>query len=145
MKHKTYFLVFLQILLMVAFPFTGQFVARNFILRLIETFGGVLAVWSIAVMMRHSRFSGFPEPKQGAKLLDRGPYRYIRNPMYSSILLVMAVVTIDHFTLLRLAIFVLEAAVLISKIKVEESLLPHAFRGYAEYKKRTRRLIPFIY
>jgi protein-S-isoprenylcysteine O-methyltransferase Ste14 len=141
----TALLVYLQLLLMILFFIATPPLAQNMILFIIELFAIALGAWAIVHMVFNSRFSGRPEPAQSARLLSTGPFTYIRNPMYSAVLLWTGTLLLDYFTLLRLTIFVLLAVVLLKKISIEENLLPEKFKGYAAYKSRTRRLIPFIY
>lgn len=142
---KSYLLVFFQLLFLFLFFATGPVFAGNLVLFVIEHAAIILGVWAIIHMKRKSKFNGLPQPAREAKLLSTGPYTYIRNPMYAAWLLVMGVLLIDLYTPLRLVIFILEIAVLLTKISVEEKLLSEKFKGYAVYKARTKRLIPFVY
>lgn len=145
MKKTSSLLVFLQKLFILLFLISGPLVAKNIVLLIIELFAGVLITWAIITMVRKSKFRVDPEPAQNARMLDTGPYTYIRNPMYTAGLLFTGALVLDHFTILRFTIFILLTVVLLKKISVEEQLLPQKFSGYAAYKSRTRRLIPFIY
>ena len=124
---------------------TGPLFANNEILYLIEIACIALGIWAIVIMKRKSKFSGLPEPKQNAHLLETGPYKYIRNPMYSAVMLGFGALLLDFFTPFRLLIYILEIFVLLKKITIEEQLLQEKFKDYASYKSRTKRLIPFIY
>jgi protein-S-isoprenylcysteine O-methyltransferase Ste14 len=145
MKNKSSLLVFLQKLFILLFLISGPLVAKNMYLLIIELLAIALGAWAIITMVRKSKFRVDPEPAQNARLLDTGPYTYIRNPMYSALILGFGALVLDSFTWLRFTIFLLEAVVILKKISVEETLLPEKFRGYAAYKSRTRRLIPFVY
>ncbi|MCX6792302.1 MAG: isoprenylcysteine carboxylmethyltransferase family protein [Candidatus Gottesmanbacteria bacterium] len=145
MKNKSTLLVFLQKLFILLFLISGPLLAKNTYLLTIELFAIALGAWAIITMMRKSKFSDHPEPAQNARLLDTGPYRYIRNPMYSAILLGFGALLLDSFSLVRLSIYIVEAVILLKKISIEETLLPEKFKGYPAYKSRTRRLIPFLY
>jgi protein-S-isoprenylcysteine O-methyltransferase Ste14 len=145
MKNKSSLLVFLQKLFILLFLISGPLVAKNIYLLIIELIAIALGAWAILTMVRKSKFRVDPEPAQKAHLLDTGPYTYIRNPMYSAIILGFGVLVLDTFTLLRFSIYILEVVVLLKKISVEEQLLPQKFPGYAIYKSRTYRLIPFVY
>jgi protein-S-isoprenylcysteine O-methyltransferase Ste14 len=144
MKY-TNLLVFLQILFLFLFLISGSLIAKNFYLQIVELGALVLIVWAGSIMMKHSKIRVAPEPAQNARLLETGPYRYIRNPMYFSGLSFMGALILDHFTILRLTIAILITIVLLKKISIEEKLLTEKFKGYTAYKSRTKRLIPFIY
>lgn len=145
MKNTSTLLVFLQKLFILLFLISGPLVAKNIYLLVIELLAIALGAWAIMTMVRKSKFRVDPEPSQNAHLLETGPYTYIRNPMYTAILLGFGALVLDSFTLLRFSIYILEAIVLLKKISVEEQLLPQKFPGYEDYKKRTRRLLPFLY
>jgi protein-S-isoprenylcysteine O-methyltransferase Ste14 len=145
MKNKSNLLVFLQKLFILLFLISGPLLAKNMYLLIIELFAIALGAWAVIHMVARSKFIDHPEPAQKARLLDTGPYTYIRNPMYSAILLGFGALVLDSFTLLRFTIFVLETIVILKKISIEEQLLPQKFSGYEVYKSRTRRLIPFLY
>ena len=65
--------------------------------------------------------------------------------MYAAIILAMALLVADNFTLTRLVLFLMETFVLLQKIGIEEKLLAKKFKAYASYKAHTKRLIPFVY
>jgi len=75
----------------------------------------------------------------------RGPYRFIRHPMYAALLLVGAALTLDQPSPMRLAALAVLLAVILVKLHYEERLLGAAFPEYARYKQETSRLIPFVY
>lgn len=79
-------------------------------------------------------------------LIVRGPYRYTRNPMYFSVILLWigSWIALDLTPLLISTLFVLSVLYLII-IPLEERELREIFgEQYEEYAKRVRKLIPFI-
>jgi len=145
MKTDYSLIVFFQLLLITLFLFTGPVFANNIILLGIELCAIILGVWGVLHMWVKSKFRALPAPDDHAKLLATGPYKYIRNPMYTAIILAMALLVADNFTLTRLVLFLMETFVLLQKIGIEEKLLAKKFKAYAYYKAHTRRLIPFVY
>lgn len=80
------------------------------------------------------------------KLVQEGPYRYIRHPAYSGILLGalgMGLMMGNWASLL--AIVGSMFAGLLYRINVEEQALRQGIAGYDEYAHQTFRLIPFIF
>jgi len=78
------------------------------------------------------------------ELVTSGPYRYVRHPIYTGVLLAMlgTALVIGSwwfvFFLFGFAYFVYSAI-------TEERLLEKEFPGsYSEYKKRTKMLIPYV-
>ena len=95
-----------------------------------------------AASLRPSNFSVLPEPVADGALIERGPYRRVRHPMYAAVLLAGAGAVIangDAIHALWLALLVL---VLRTKIGREERLLCERYPGYAEYRRRVKALVP---
>ncbi|MBM4153684.1 MAG: isoprenylcysteine carboxylmethyltransferase family protein [Lentisphaerae bacterium] len=106
--------------------------------------GVALGVWAV-VAMRPSRVTPWPEPRADAELVVRGPYAWIRHPMYASLLLAGAGLVAHTFTAGRLAALLLLAPVLCLKMWIEERALRARLPGYAAYALRTKRVVPFVF
>lgn len=107
--------------------------------------GAGLGVWAVATMGL-SNFNVVPDVKPTAKLVNQKlPYRVIRHPMYSSVLLICLGLMFQPFSDVKLILFILLAIVLDTKAKYEEQLLRQKFPEYAEYQARTQRFVPPIY
>jgi len=104
----------------------------------------LLAIWAI-VTMQKSKLRIFPEPAEHAVLITNGPYRFIRHPMYTAVILGCIGLLIAHFTLLRLVVLMVLTAVLIFKLTWEEDMLLLKFKAYQQYRNRTSRLVPFLF
>lgn len=87
----------------------------------------------------------FPEPKDNIRLVTRGPYRFIRHPMYTSVLLTTVSFVIESQTFFPFIVWLLLFCILLIKIHIEEKLLMQRVLTYSEYKKRTWKLIPFLF
>jgi protein-S-isoprenylcysteine O-methyltransferase Ste14 len=81
------------------------------------------------------------------KVIRKGPYRFIRHPAYSGWLLMCLGYGIALQNWLSvLAAFLLPLTALLYRIHVEEPVLASAFGSeYADYRKHTKRLIPWIW
>lgn len=106
--------------------------------------GLLLGIWAI-LTMRTSKLNILPEVRSESTLITSGPYRYIRHPMYSSVLLVGTGVVIQQVSFVRMLLFLLLFFVLLLKIRYEESLLLKKFPEYTDYMKYTKRLLPGIF
>ena len=81
------------------------------------------------------------------RVIDTGPYRYIRHPSYSGALLEFLGLALCLQNLAALAAIMIPVAVSFSyRIRVEEAVLAAALgENYRWYMRHTRRLIPGIY
>jgi protein-S-isoprenylcysteine O-methyltransferase Ste14 len=101
-----------------------------------------LAVWARVYLGRNW---GMPMTrKDEPELVTSGPYRFVRHPIYSGILLALL------GTALAVNLYVLVAAAIIGayfvySAKVEEGLMIDSFpTAYPSYRARTKMLIPFV-
>jgi protein-S-isoprenylcysteine O-methyltransferase Ste14 len=105
--------------------------------------GAALVGLGIAALGRN--LSAVPRPIPGATLVERGPYRLVRHPMYAGAVLVAFGWALSVHGILTLGY---AAALLVFfdvKARREERWLCEKVAGYAAYQLRARRLIPFIY
>jgi len=81
------------------------------------------------------------------RLVDTGPYRALRHPSYTGLLLALVGlgIALDNWLSL-LALFALPLIGILVRIRVEEAALSDALGGsYASYAARTDRLIPGVW
>ncbi len=104
----------------------------------------LLVFWAI-VTMKKSKLRILPEPSPHATLVTNGPYRFIRHPMYTAILMGSAGLLIHQFSWFRLFILIALAMVLVAKLTWEERMLLQKFEAYRDYMRRSKRLLPFIF
>ena len=105
--------------------------------------GGVIGLWSFLVMGL-GNIRAFPEIPQRGRLVVDGPYRWVRHPMYTSLLLVTLAWTVEHPLPFRLILWIGLVVTLWVKLRHEEQLLLARFPSYERYRRETKRLIPFL-
>ena len=122
---------------------TGEIIPSKKILLLLLILSLLIGFWAIVEMK--FRFNIFPALLSNSSLVTSGPYRFIRNPMYTSIIFMMLILLINDFSYPRLIIWIFLILIFIAKINIEEKILLKEFTSYPEYKAKTKRLIPFIF
>ena len=148
MTAKNYLLsfsfVFIQFLCLIVIFLSGPLMARQPVLLVLETLGLILGVWAILVM-RIGHFNIAPDLLRGSTLVTSGPYRFIRHPMYSSLLLVSLAVVLDAFTVPRGIVWLILLVNMLLKLRYEENMLRGQLEGYDAYRQQSKRLIPFLF
>lgn len=84
--------------------------------------------------------------KEGHRVIDTGPYRLVRHPIYTGIILASLGLAGIGATTLGIAGFLLSSAGFWIKARLEERFLSAELgaEAYAAYKARTPMLIPFL-
>src|SRR5256885_12077305 len=106
--------------------------------------GVLVRQWAIAVLGRF--FSLTVRVAEDHRVIDKGPYRLVRHPSYSGVLITfiglsLAVQSLGALLVL-LSVFVVSYGY---RMRVEEkALLAELGEDYSNYMKRTKRLIPYI-
>ncbi len=103
-----------------------------------------LGVWTLAYN-RPGNFNIRPEPKASGRLVTGGPYRDMRNPMYSAVLLFAAAEVVAYADPWKIGCWLILALVLLAKALLEERGLRERHAGYAEYARRVHRFIPGLF
>jgi len=107
--------------------------------------GLLLRWWAIITLGRFFTVDVAIEPDH--ELIERGPFRMVRHPSYTGVLLAFVglALTLGNWAAL-LAILVPIGAAFIHRMNVEESALSGALGPqYTDYMRRTNRLVPFLY
>jgi protein-S-isoprenylcysteine O-methyltransferase Ste14 len=114
--------------------------------------GGAVMLLGVAVVIagsielrRAAAFTVLPDPRPGGKLVETGPYRYIRNPIYAGLILASLGWALMRLSVLATLAAVFLAVVLDLKRRREEQWLVERFPGYAAYRERTKAFVPFVY
>ena len=101
--------------------------------------------WAIAVLGKSFTFD--VAIQSGQKVVESGPYRYIRHPSYTGALMTQVGIGLALGNWAGLfALMVCMVAAYTYRISVEEEALASALgEPYKRYMQRTRRLIPFLF
>lgn len=105
----------------------------------------VLLAWSAARQLgKQWRFQA--AISEGHELITTGPYRWLRHPIYSSMLM-MLVATVLAWTWWPLGVAAITFYVIGTEIRVkaeEQLLTAHFGQQYMDFRRRTSAYIPFI-
>ncbi len=102
------------------------------------------AIWSRIKL--GTNWSGYVTYKEGHELVTTGPYRFVRHPIYTSMIM-MFIGTALFYQSLPIAFFLaVIATFLILRMKREEEIMTKLFgKEYADYVRTTKKIVPFIY
>ena len=103
--------------------------------------GVALGIATLAVN-RIGNFNIHPAPKASGLLIETGPYRYVRHPMYVAVLLVAAGLAACDAVAWKWLLWAVLAAVLRLKASLEETMLKRTYPDYAAYCGRTGAFVP---
>jgi protein-S-isoprenylcysteine O-methyltransferase Ste14 len=111
----------------------------------------VLIVWSISLLRRFGRprptaeESPMFELEHTGKLVTTGIYRYIRHPMYASLLFLAWGALLKSVSISTVVLAGIATLALVATAKAEEAEDMVRFgQAYRDYMKRTHRFVPFL-
>jgi protein-S-isoprenylcysteine O-methyltransferase Ste14 len=84
--------------------------------------------------------------EQTTRLVTIGAYRYIRHPMYASLLCLAWGIFLKHVTLSTTILVILASLALYVTARVEENEnIKHFGQSYLQFIEKTKRFIPFLW
>ena len=118
--------------------------AIGIIADLIALAGFIVVVWARTTL--GGNWSPTVALKENHEIIKRGPYAYVRHPMYSGLLLMALGTAIFFGHAFGFVLFLFFLIAFFTRAKGEEKLLSKHFpEEYPEYKKKTKMLIPFVW
>ena len=142
-KSYSYLLVLLQFVFITFLFLEHGFRTPSILALLIFLIGGGFGLYTLKCNTI-SNFNIIPEIKENAALITTGAYRYIRHPMYFSVLVMMLGVVVSKPTLFSCFIYVLLVVTQFLKAHKEEILWMGQSSEYRSYRQQTKRIIPFV-
>ena len=106
-------------------------------------FGFSIIIIALIVMLKAIKdlggnLSPFPRPTSNGKLITTGIYRFMRHPMYYSLILISFGIFIINLSLYYLCLTIILAFVIKFKIILEEKFLKNKFKNYFLYKDKVK-------
>jgi protein-S-isoprenylcysteine O-methyltransferase Ste14 len=118
----------------------------------LQALGYVLLLAATAFMLRVVRENSFAAPvvkvqaERGHRVIDTGPYAFVRHPMYSGAVLYFAAMALLLGSWWGLALSPVFFMLFSVRAKFEERALIDGLPGYADYLARVRyRLVPGVW
>ena len=105
--------------------------------------GLAFCLWARATLGRN--WSGTITLKEGHELIERGPYRLVRHPIYTGLITMFlaTVIVLGHVAGIIGAVLVFVSFWI--KLNEEEKVMLKQFPDqYAAYQQRVKRIIPFV-
>jgi protein-S-isoprenylcysteine O-methyltransferase Ste14 len=101
-----------------------------------------LAVIAIASLRLGPALTPTPVPTSRGVLATTGLYRWVRHPIYTGVLTIVAGLTVRSGSLVHLAVAVTTVVFFTVKAKWEEARLAERYVDYDDYAARTPRFVP---
>ena len=77
-------------------------------------------------------------------VIQRGPYRLIRHPMYAAALLFVWASVLSHISASTVAVGIVLTGIVATRIVLEERLLREQYPEYATYVRSTKAVVPYL-
>jgi protein-S-isoprenylcysteine O-methyltransferase Ste14 len=122
---------------------TGNLFSTSPLVIIVQLSAVALSVWA-RVSFPTGTFRVDAKPA-AITVIRRGPYRFIRHPMYSATLLFILTGALSHLSLWTLVLGIVVTAIVTSRIILEERILQQQYADYEAYVKDTKAIIPFLF
>lgn len=122
---------------------SGNLLSSSFLVIAIQVLALALGIWARRTFQA-GQFSTGAETKEG-QLLMAGPYKVIRHPIYTTVLVLVWSSVLGHPSLTTLIASLIMTVVTVIRIVTEEQFLRERHQGYTEYSRTTKRIVPFIF
>jgi protein-S-isoprenylcysteine O-methyltransferase Ste14 len=136
-------------ILVVLFEFALR---RGDLIAALRPWGAIFLVWGY---LQYRYVGGYRTVRGGGgpgievppdRVVDEGPYRFVRNPMYLGHLIFMAGLAITFSSWLALALLLFHLVWFDLRVREDEKHLEALFgEPYRDYKRRVKRWVPGIY
>jgi len=139
-------LVFLQFFIISLHFFQWEFIPQKQIIQVtpFSYFIGVLIIiiafiiLLVAIKDLGRNLSPFPRPINNSNLVTTGIYRFMRHPMYYSLIFISIGVFIIKLSIYYLFLTISLALIIKFKIALEEKYLMNKFKNYLFYKNKVK-------
>jgi protein-S-isoprenylcysteine O-methyltransferase Ste14 len=142
MKKLSVIAFVISVLALLTLIARGSLFAQGWLPIAIQIGAVCLMIWARLTFGLRS-FHAAANPTSGG-LITRGPYRFIRHPIYASVIYFVWAGVLSHLSLINVCLGIIVTAGLIIRLRSEERLLLGMYPEYADYASRTKRIVPFV-
>ncbi|WP_244558729.1 methyltransferase family protein [Bradyrhizobium brasilense] len=82
---------------------------------------------------------------QARSVVQTGPYRWIKHPLYLSEEIVFLGVVLQHLSWMTVVLLILHIGIQVSRILYEEDVLRRTLPEYSSYEASRWRLVPYVW
>lgn len=142
---KNFILTILQLLLLFYLLLSGPLYIFSIPFILIQGVS-ILFIFLALLTRRLHKSPASSRAPRGVYLVATGPYEIVRHPIYAGLLLFVLSYSPGYYSVFQFLAFLLLLVLILLSIQADEKRTEAHFKDkYREYKKKTKRLIPYIY
>jgi protein-S-isoprenylcysteine O-methyltransferase Ste14 len=133
----------LSIVAIVALVFRHGLFSPSPVVIFFQALAIALMIWARQTFGLRS-FHAAANPTEGG-LVTRGPYRFIRHPIYAAVIIFSVAGVAGNLSVVNGALGLVIVAGMITRALCEERLLRVRYPEYADYARNTWRMIPLLF
>jgi protein-S-isoprenylcysteine O-methyltransferase Ste14 len=108
------------------------------------------AGWTLITLAMRANAFAAPvvrhQEERGQRVIDSGPYRFVRHPMYSAVIPLLVGMSLWLGSFAGAIVAIIPTVLIGIRAMLEEKFLSGELPGYAEYTTHTRfRMIPYVW
>lgn len=131
------------VLAIVGLAYTGSLLGHGPVAIGIQVAAFTLMLWARFTFGLRS-FHYAANPTEGG-LITTGPYGFVRHPIYAAILLFIWTGVATNLSPVSVALGLIATAMLFLRMTFEELLIRQRYPEYADYARRTKRVVPYLF
>jgi protein-S-isoprenylcysteine O-methyltransferase Ste14 len=109
----------------------------------VQTLAILIGLWALFTL-KIGHFNIIPDPQPDTRIVTHGPYRFIRHPMYLSLLLFFLPMVMLNLSWLSAGLYAALFMTLLLKLTYEEDLLVQQHPEYSHYQLISKKLLPWL-
>ena len=123
--------------------YNDSIISKNPVIIIVQILSFCLMVWA-RITFKSRSFHLTANPTKGG-LVTSGPYKWLRHPIYAAVIYFSWACLIAFPKIEALIAVIFITGGLFIRMLFEEKELNKTYPEYAEYSKRAKRIIPFVF